>query len=240
METEKPKDRERPLVPPVNDSLLTRESWKIFQIMAEFVEGFERLVHIRPSVSIFGSARTTAKHPYYLLAEEIGEKLSNAGYSVVTGGGPGLMAGVNKGAYKGASASVGLNIVLPNHEITNQFQDISLRFRHFFTRKVMFVKYAAAYVILPGGFGTLDEFAEVLALIQTSKTRRIPVILVKEPYWRGLIRWFKDTLVAEGMIDEADLELFQLVNEPDEIITAIRKFYKKEPPESEEVVIGEL
>lgn len=237
MESEKPK---RPLVPVINDSLLTRESWKIFQIMAEFVEGFERLVHIRPSVSIFGSARTTSDHPYYHLAEEVGEKLSNAGYSVVTGGGPGLMAGVNKGAYKGNSASVGLNIVLPNHEITNQFQDISLRFRHFFTRKVMFVKYAAAYVILPGGFGTLDEFAEVLALIQTSKTRRIPVILVRESFWRGLIRWFKDVLVSEGMIDEVDLGLFQIVNEPDEIISAIRRFYKTEPPDSEESVIGEL
>lgn len=238
MEAENPRDR--PITPVINDSLLTRESWKIFQIMAEFVEGFERLVHIRPSVSIFGSARTSAEHPYFHLAEEIGEKLSNAGYSVVTGGGPGLMAGVNKGAYKGVSASVGLNIVLPNHEITNRYQDISLRFRHFFTRKVMFVKYAAAYVILPGGFGTLDEFAEVLALIQTSKTRRIPVILVKEPFWRELIRWFKNTLAVEDMIDEADLGLFQIVNEPDEIIAAIRQFYKKEPLDSEESVIGEL
>ena len=230
----------RPSTPEINDSLLTRESWKIFQIMAEFVEGFERLVHIRPSVSIFGSARTIDEHPYYQIAEAIGEKLSNAGYSVVTGGGPGLMEGVNKGAYKGTSTSVGLNIILPNQEITNRYQDISLRFRHFFTRKVMFVKYASAYVILPGGFGTLDEFAEILALIQTSKTRRIPVILVNEPFWRELIRWFKNTLVPEGMIDTADLELFKIVNEPEEVITVINQFYKTQPPDASDLVIGEL
>lgn len=230
----------RPTPPEVNDSLLTRESWKIFQIMAEFVEGFERLVHIRPSVTIFGSARTLSEHPYYHLAEEIGVKLSNAGYSVVTGGGPGLMEGANKGAFKGASTSVGLNIVLPNHEISNHYQDISLRFRHFFTRKVMFVKYASAYVILPGGFGTLDEFAEILALIQTSKTRRIPVILVNEPFWRELIRWFKNTLIPEGMIDETDLELFKIVNEPEEVISVINRFYKAKSPDDEDLIIGEL
>jgi uncharacterized protein (TIGR00730 family) len=230
----------RPTVPTINDSLLTRESWKIFQIMAEFVEGFERLVHIRPSVSIFGSARTLSGHDYYKQAEEIGEKLSNAGYSVVTGGGPGLMEGVNKGAYKGTSTSVGLNITLPSNEITNRYQDISLRFRHFFTRKVMFVKYAAAYVILPGGFGTLDEFAEILALIQTNKTRRIPVILVNEPFWRDLIRWFKNTLIVQGMIDESDLEFFKIVNEPDEVVSAIRRFYKQEPSDTDVPLVGEL
>jgi uncharacterized protein (TIGR00730 family) len=230
----------RPTIPAINDSLLTRESWKIFQIMAEFVEGFERLVHIRPSVSIFGSARTLSGHAYYKQAEEIGEKLSNAGYSVVTGGGPGLMEGVNKGAYKGTSTSVGLNINLPSNEITNRYQDISLRFRHFFTRKVMFVKYAAAYVILPGGFGTLDEFAEILALIQTNKTRRIPVILVNEPFWRDLIRWFKDTLIAQGMIDAGDLEFFKIVNESDEVVSAIRRFYKQEPPDTDVPLVGEL
>ena len=150
------------------------------------------------------------------------------------------MEGVNKGAYKGTSTSVGLNIILPNQEITNRYQDISLRFRHFFTRKVMFVKYASAYVILPGGFGTLDEFAEILALIQTSKTRRIPVILVNEPFWRELIRWFKNTLVPEGMIDTADLELFKIVNEPEEVITVINQFYKTQPPDASDLVIGEL
>lgn len=238
METKKTEIR--PTAPSINDSLLTRESWKIFQIMAEFVEGFERLVHIKPSVSIFGSARTTPDHPHYKLAEEIGEKLSNAGYSVVTGGGPGVMEGANKGAYKGNSVSVGLNIVLPNQEGANEYQDISLRFRHFFTRKVMFVKYAGAYVVLPGGFGTLDEFAELLALIQTGKTRRIPIILVNEPFWRDLVRWFKNTLVPEGMIDEQDLNLFKIVNNPDEVLKAIQHFYRKEVVEDETTVVGEL
>lgn len=220
------KSDSRPINPSVNDSLLSRESWKIFQVMAEFVEGYERLVHIKPSVSIFGSARMTPGIRYYSMAEEIGELLSNAGYSVVTGGGPGIMEAANKGAYKGKSFSVGLNIELPEHEMSNEYQDISLRFRHFFTRKVMFVKYAAAYVVLPGGFGTLDEFAEILALIQTGKTRRIPVILVKEPFWRGLLRWFHETLVPENMIDEKHLKFIEIVNEPEEVVAAIQTYYK--------------
>jgi uncharacterized protein (TIGR00730 family) len=224
-----PKSESRPSLPPVNDSLLSKESWKIFQVMAEFVEGYERLVHIKPSVSIFGSARTKPGDGYYELAETVGEKLSNAGFSVVTGGGPGTMEAANKGAFKGSSFSVGLNIDLPDHEITNEYQDISLHFRHFFTRKVMFVKYASAYVVLPGGFGTLDELAEILGLIQTNKTRHIPVILVQESFWRGLIRWFQDTLLAEKMIDAKDLDLMQFVNEPDEVVTAIQNFYKDHP-----------
>lgn len=219
----------RPVVPQVSDSLLSRESWKIFQVMAEFVEGYERLVHIKPSVSIFGSARSQPGQKFYTLAETIGEKLSNAGYSVVTGGGPGIMEAANKGAFKGSSLSVGLNIELPDVEITNEYQDISLRFRHFFTRKVMFVKYASAYVVVPGGFGTLDEMAEILSLIQTGKTRRIPVILVDEPFWRGLMRWFKDTLLSEAMIDKEDLLLVKIVSEPDEVVEAIQNFYKKRP-----------
>lgn len=159
----------------------------------------------------------------------IGEKLSNAGFSVVTGGGPGIMEAANKGAFKGSSLSVGLNIELPDTEITNEYQDISLRFRHFFTRKVMFVKYASAYVVIPGGFGTLDEMAEILSLIQTGKTRRIPVILVDEPFWRGLLRWFNDTLLNEMMIDKEDLMLVKIVSEPDEVVEAIQNFYKKRP-----------
>jgi uncharacterized protein (TIGR00730 family) len=217
----------RPVSPLVNDSVLSRESWKIFQVMAEFVEGYERLIHIKPSVSIFGSARAKPGTKFYSLAEEIGERLSNAGFSVVTGGGPGIMEAANKGAYKGSSLSVGLNIELPDHEISNEYQDISLRFRHFFTRKVMFVKYAAAYVVLPGGFGTLDEMAEILALIQTGKTRRIPVILVKEIFWRGLLRWFNETLIPEDMIDPKDMNLIQIVNEPEEVVDALQLFYKK-------------
>ena len=193
----------------VNDTIMTRESWKIFQIMAEFVEGFERLAQIKPSVSVFGSARTPPDHPYYKLAEEISRALSDAGFSVVSGGGPGIMEAANKGAYAGKSPSIGLNIQLPHEQVGNPYQDITLNFRHFFSRKVMFVKYASAYVVLPGGFGTLDELAEILTLVQTGKTRRIPIILVHRPFWQGLIEWFRDTLVAEGTINEEDLDLLQ-------------------------------
>ncbi len=221
----------RPKIPPVNDSVLSRESWKIFQVIAEFVEGYERLIHTRPSVSVFGSARAKQGDSYYQLAESIGRHLSDAGYSIVTGGGPGAMEAVNKGAHRGRSLSIGLNIELPNQEPYNRFQDISLRFRHFFTRKVMFVKYAAAYVVLPGGFGTLDELAEILALEQTGKTRRIPIILIKEPFWRPLLQWFKNTLLAENMIDEEDLHLWKFADTPEEVVTIIQNFYKgKEIP----------
>ncbi|MCG7899113.1 MAG: TIGR00730 family Rossman fold protein, partial [Candidatus Thiodiazotropha weberae] len=157
---------------------LTRESWRVFQIMAEFVEGFEQLAQISPSVSFFGSARTPRDHPHYALAEEIARLLSDSGFSVVSGGGPGIMEAANKGAFEGKSTSIGLNIQLPMEQSGNPYQDISLNFRHFFARKVMFVKHASAYVVLPGGFGTLDEMAEILTLVQTGKTRKIPIILV--------------------------------------------------------------
>ncbi len=211
---------------PVNDSLMTRESWKIFQIMAEFVEGFERLAQIKPSVSLFGSARTPPDHPYYKLAEETAHQLSEAGFSVVSGGGPGIMEAANKGAYAGKSLSIGLNIQLPKEQSGNPYQDISLHFRHFFSRKVMFVKYASAYVVLPGGFGTLDELAEILTLVQTGKTRRIPIILVHTPFWEGLIAWFRDHLVEEGMIGAADMDLFKLVDEPADVVNAIFDHYE--------------
>lgn len=221
------KDQKRPKPPTINDSMMSHESWKIFQVIAEFVEGYERLVHIKPSVSIFGSARVDENNPYYQLASEIGELLSNNGYSVVTGGGPGIMEGGNRGAFKGKGTSVGLNIVLPHEECKNAYQDISLRFRHFFTRKVMFVKYASAYVCLPGGYGTLDEIAEILALIQTGKTKRIPVVLVSSKFWSGLIDWFKDKLVNEGMIKEEDLDLFKVVDSADDVLSVINTFYQE-------------
>ena len=211
---------------PVNDTTLTRESWKIFQIMAEFVEGFERLARIRPSVSIFGSARVQPDHPWYQQCEEIARLLSDAGFSVVSGGGPGIMEAANKGAKAGRSPSIGLNIQLPNEQHDNGYQDISLHFRHFFSRKVMFVKYASAYVVLPGGFGTLDELAEILTLIQTGKSRRIPIILVHRPFWEGLVDWLKATMVAEGTIDEADLDLFEILDEPQAVVDAIFAFYE--------------
>jgi uncharacterized protein (TIGR00730 family) len=208
------------------EASLTREAWKIFQIMAEFVDGFEHLATIKPSVSIFGSARTAPDHPYYKKAEEIALLLSNAGFSVVSGGGPGIMEAANKGAHAGRSMSIGLNIQLPHEQKANPYQDISLNFRHFFSRKVMFVKYAAAYIVLPGGFGTLDEMAEILTLIQTGKSRKIPIVLVESKFWNGLLDWFRNTLVQEGTISEEDLELVQVIDEPQQVVNAIFEYYR--------------
>lgn len=215
-----------PSMEPVRDSDLARESWKIFQIVAEFVEGFEKLAHIKPSVSLFGGARFAPDSPVYRQAETIAEALSDAGFAVVSGGGPGVMEAANKGAQAGKSPSVGLNIEIPTEQHSNPHQDISLYFRHFFTRKVMFVKYASAYVVLPGGFGTLDELAEILTLVQTGKSRRIPVILVGSRFWQGLIQWFQDALLAEGTIDEADLELFRVVDNAEEVLDVIFDHYQ--------------
>jgi uncharacterized protein (TIGR00730 family) len=205
---------------------MSRESWKIFQIMAEFVAGYEQLAHIQPSVSIFGSARTAPEHPYYALTEQVARKLSDAGFSVVSGGGPGLMEAANKGAYAGKSPSVGLNIRLPHEQHANRYQNITLTFQHFFARKVMFVKYAKAYVVMPGGFGTLDEVIEALTLIQTGKTTRMPVILVHAPFWTGLLDWFKGTLVREGVIGEDDMDLLSVVNTADEVLDVIFRYYE--------------
>ncbi len=216
----------RPPSRPRNKQALSMESWKIFQIMAEFVEGYERLSSISPSVSMFGSARTAPDHPCYQLAEDISRQLSNAGFSVVTGGGPGIMEAGNRGAYQGKSPSIGLNINLPNEEGGNDYQDVSLTFRHFFARKVMFVKHASAYVVLPGGFGTLDELAEILTLVQTGKTRRIPIILVGSDFWRGLSDWFRNTLVDAGTIDSQDMELFMILDKPEQVVDAIFSHYE--------------
>ncbi len=228
---------------PVDDKLLTRESWKIFQIMAEFVEGFEHLARIKPSVSIFGSARTSPDHPYYALTEDIARLLSDSGFSVVSGGGPGIMEAANKGAYAGKSLSIGLNIQLPHEQGGNPYQDISLSFRHFFSRKVMFVKYAAAYVVMPGGFGTLDELAEILTLVQTGKSRRIPIILVHSPFWNGLMNWFRETLAHEGTIDPEDLDLLKILDNPQDVVDAIFSHYEHrgfEPSAEEEAAMLEL
>jgi uncharacterized protein (TIGR00730 family) len=236
-------DKRKHLVTPPEEGSLSRESWKIFQIMAEFVEGFERLAEISPSVSIFGSARTPADDPHYLLAEAIARALSDAGFAVVSGGGPGIMEAANKGAYSGKSPSVGLNIQLPHEQHGNPYQDIRLTFRHFFSRKVMFVKYAAAYVVMPGGFGTLDELAEILTLVQTGKSRRIPIILVDGAFWQGLIDWFKTTLVTAGTISAEDLDLIQILNTPEEVVAAIFSHYEArgfEPSAAEREVLLEL
>ena len=203
------------------------EAWRVFRIMSEFVEGFEKLAVIAPSVSIFGSARIHAEHPVYRQAQEIAKRLSDAGFSVVSGGGPGVMEAANKGAYEGSKGlSVGLNIQLPHEQSSNEFQDISLEFRHFFSRKVMFVKYANAYVVMPGGFGTLDELAEILVLIQTGKSRKIPVILVGSAFWRGLLAWMEETMVTGGLIKAEDMRLMTLVDDADAVIAAILDFYE--------------
>ena len=196
-------------------------------IMAEFVEATERLAPIRPAVSIFGSARLAPDHPYYVQAEKVARLLSDAGFSVISGGGPGIMEAASKGAFHGKSPSVGLNIRLPQEQQSNAFQDISLTFRHFFARKVMFVRFTAAYVVLPGGFGTLDELMEALTLIQTGKSRRIPLILMNAAYWQGLLDWFRERLVAEGMIAAEDLDLLQVIDAPEQVVDAIFKHYER-------------
>jgi len=205
---------------------LTRDSWKIFQIMSEFVEGFQQLADISPSVSIFGSARFKPDHPYYQVSEDISRLLSDSGFAVVSGGGPGVMEASNKGAYAGKSASVGLNIKLPHEQSGNPYQDISLNFKYFFARKVMFVKYASAYVVMPGGFGTLDEMAEILTLVQTGKSKRIPIILFGTSFWEGLLEWFEKTLVEVGTISPGDMDLFQLTDDPQFVVDTIFDFYE--------------
>ena len=217
------KNSKKAALSPINHEELSHQSWKIFQIMGEFVNGYEKLARARPSVSIFGSARTDRDHPTYKLTEDIAKRLSDEGFSIVSGGGPGVMEAANKGAQAGASASIGVNIELPHEQSSNDYQDISLYFRHFFSRKVMFVKYASAYVVMPGGFGTLDELAEILTLIQTGKTRRIPIVLVETDFWKGLVDWFQHTLVAEGTISPRDMDLFVMVDDADSAVEYILK-----------------
>ena len=208
------------------DKALTRDSWKIFQIMAEFVDGFQQLADLSPSVSIFGSARFKPDNPYYQASEEISRLLSDSGFAVVSGGGPGVMEACNKGAFSGKSASIGLNIKLPHEQSGNPYQDISLNFKYFFARKVMFVKYASAYVVMPGGFGTLDEMAEVLTLVQTGKSKRVPIILFGTTFWKGLLEWFESSLIEAGTISPADMDLFQITDDPQFVVDAIFDFYE--------------
>ena len=213
-----------------------KEAWRVFGIMSEFVSATDRLAQIHPAVSIFGSARTKPHKPYYKLAEEISRLLSDAGFSVISGGGPGIMEAANKGAFYGKSPSVGLNIQLPHEQSNNPYQNISQSFQHFFARKVMFVKFADAYVVMPGGFGTLDELMEALTLVQTGKTRRIPIILVGTKFWGGMLEWLKTALLEEKVISAADLELVQLTDNPQEVVNSIFKHYETsgfEPTEAE-------
>ena len=203
-----------------------RESWHVLGIISEFIEATERLSEIRPAVSIFGSARTRPGAPMYDLTVEIARKLSDAGFAVISGGGPGIMEAANRGAFEGASPSVGLNIELPFEQHGNPYQDISLRFRHFFARKVAFVKYAAAYVVMPGGFGTIDELSEALTLMQTGKGKQMPIVLVGSAFWSGLLDWMRGTLLPEGMIGAADLDMMRIVDDSDAVANAIFDFYE--------------
>ena len=206
------------------------DSWAIFKIMSEFVEGFEKMGRIGPCVSIFGSARTKPDHKYYKIAEEIAYKICNKGYGIITGGGPGIMEAANKGAKKAGGKSVGLRIVLPFEEYSNPYidQDKNLNFNYFFVRKLMFVKYAQGFVVLPGGLGTLDEFFEALTLIQTNKIGKFPIVLMSKSFWGGLIDWIKNVLVeANNNVDESDLDIFYLADTVDEAVEYIDDFYSK-------------
>ncbi|MBL7962254.1 MAG: TIGR00730 family Rossman fold protein [Flavobacteriales bacterium] len=206
------------------------DSWAIFKIMSEFVEGFEALQRIRPCVSIFGSARTLPTAPEYKLAEDIARKLTTRGYGVITGGGPGIMEAANKGAQEGGGTSVGLNIELPFEQAPNPFIDKekSLHFDYFFVRKVMFIKYSQGFIVLPGGFGTLDELFEALTLIQTQKIGRFPIILVGSRYWKGLLEWIKQTMDAQHKyIHTSDLDLLKVVDTATEAVDAIDSFYSR-------------
>jgi len=208
------------------EDLAKSDTWRVFRIMAELVEGFEALNNIGPAVTIFGSARLEPGTPYYNKCLKVAESLAHDGFAIISGGGPGIMEAANKGAQAGKGPSVGLNIQLPHEQSGNAYQDISLSFRHFFARKVMFVKYASAYVVLPGGFGTLDELMEIMTLIQTGKSRRIPVILVHAPFWQGLLAWFRDTLVPEGTISAEDLDLITVLDDAQDVLQAIFRYYE--------------
>lgn len=212
------------------NEIKSSDSWVIFKVMAEFVEGFEKLSKIGPCVSIFGSARTAPNHPYYKMAEEIAAKLVRHGYGVITGGGPGIMEAGNKGAFEQGGKSVGLNIQLPFEQFNNLYidRDKLINFDYFFVRKVMFMKYAQGYVVMPGGMGTLDEMFEALTLIQTKKIGRFPIVLVGRSFWGGLIQWIEEVMLErEGNISPEDMNLFNLVDTPTEAVKVIDDFYSK-------------
>ena len=206
------------------DALNKEESWRVFRIMAEFVEAIEELSDITHAVSIFGSARVSPGDGYYQKTENLARLLAESGFNVITGGGPGIMEAANKGAAEGGGKSVGMNIRLPFEQKPNPYANISIDYKYFFIRKVMFVKYAMAYVILPGGFGTMDELFEALTLIQTKRIRSFPVILMGSEYWGGLINWLKDTMLGNGMISLEDMDLFSVIDDPQAIVRHIRKY----------------
>jgi uncharacterized protein (TIGR00730 family) len=208
------------------EDLAKSDTWRVFRIMAELVEGFEALSTIGPAVTIFGSARLQPGSPYYNKCLKVAEGLARNGFTVISGGGPGIMEAANKGAQNGGGTSVGLNIELPMEQSPNEYQDIKVEFRYFFVRKLMFVKYAVGYVIFPGGFGTMDELFEALTLIQPRKIRGFPVILVGKEYWAGMLDWLRSTVLPMGNIDANDINLMHVVDEPDEVCDIINKRYR--------------
>jgi len=205
----------------VIDEMSVKDTWRVFRMMAELVEGFDELSKIGPAVSMFGTARATPSDPVYILAETIAKKLAEKGFAVITGGGPGVMEAGNKGALAAGGTSVGLNIILPNEQGPNPFQTKSLDFRYFFLRKLMFVKYAVAFIILPGGFGSLDELFEATTLIQTKKIQRFPLFLVDSKFWTPMIEWLKAEVVPRGYLSLEELSLLTIIDDPDELVDQI-------------------
>lgn len=200
------------------------DSWRMFRIMGEFVDGFDGMSAVNvPSVSIFGSARTATDDPWYLFAENIAADLARAGYGVITGGGPGIMEAANKGAYEAGGVSVGLNIALPHEQEPNPYSNFPLEFKYFFVRKVMFLKYSQAFICLPGGFGSLDELFEVVTLIQTQRIKPCPILLIGSSFWGGLLDWIKDQFLGNGTISEDDLDLIKIIDDPEEVVEIIKK-----------------
>jgi len=206
---------------------ITEDPWRIFRIMSEFVEGFEVLSRVGKAVSIFGSSRLKPENKYYKLAEEVAYLLAKEGFAIITGSGPGIMEAANKGARRARGHSVGLNIHIPLEQKPNRYVDTLLDFRYFFVRKVMFVKYAKAFVIMPGGYGTLDEFTEAVNLIQTQRISRFPVVLFGSEYWKGMLGWLKDTVLKNGSINKEELNIFTVVDKPKEVVATIKKFYQR-------------
>lgn len=211
----------------IND-LAKEESWRMFRIIGELVEGFDKLSGIEPAVTIYGSARLRADDELYAQTEEIARRLGENGFSIITGGGPGVMEAANKGALKAGVPSVGLNIELPEEQVSNAYTTRSITFNHFFVRKVMLVKYAVAFIIMPGGLGTVDELTEVLTLMQTLKIKPFPVVLFNSEYWQGLLDWLQSSVLARGFISEDDLDLLRICDHPDEVIEAVQRWYMKQ------------
>ncbi len=220
------------------NTLAKEESWRMFRIIGELVEGFDKLSDVEPAISLYGSARLKPDDELYTQAEEIAYRLGKLGFSIITGGGPGAMEAANKGALRAGVKSIGLNIELPEEQASNAYTTKSMTFNHFFARKVMLVKYAAAFVIMPGGLGTLDELTEILTLMQTRKIRPFPVILFDSEYWEGFLNWLKGTLLARGFISVEDLNLLIVCDQPDEVIDVVQRWYEQHEVVGKKALLG--